>query len=162
MPGPITTVAGVVMLAHPTGVAVDGAGNLYIADEWNDRVRKVAPGGTITTIAGGNGMPRFSGDGGPATSAQLNHPSRLALDSAGNLYIADLGNNRVRKVAPGGTIATIAGTGASGGSSGDGGPAQNAQLNSPAGVAVDIAGNLYIADLGNNRVRKVPKASLQP
>jgi len=140
-------------LWNPSGVAVDTAGNLFIADTNNNRVRKVAPGGVISTVAG-NGIPGFSGDGGPATSAQLSDPSGVAVDSAGNLFIADLVNNRIRMVTTGGVISTVAGNG-SFGFSGDGGPAIDAQFNYPSGVAVDTAGNLYIADRGNSRVRKV-------
>jgi len=134
-------------------VALDPAGNLYIADFGNSRVRKVTPGGTISTYAG-TGTPGFAGDGGPATAAQLSFPQGVALDSAGNLYIADSNNNRIRKVTPGGTISTYAGTGLQG-FSGDGGPAIDAQLWFPVGVALDSAGNLYIADQENQRIRKV-------
>jgi sugar lactone lactonase YvrE len=147
--GPATNAS----LASPTGVAVDAAGNLYIADAGNDRVRKVSASGTITTVAG-TGTPGFSGDGGPATGAGLVYPSGVAVDAAGNLYIADTYNNRVRKVSASGTITTVAGNGTPG-FSGDGGPATNASLASPSGVAVDAAGNLYIADPDNSRVRKV-------
>ena len=140
-------------LDYPYGVAVDSSGNLYIADMRNYRVRKVAPGGTISTVAG-TGTSGYSGDGGPATSAKLSYTSGVAVDSSGNLYIADEGNNRIRKVAPGGTISTVAGTGTSG-YSGEGGPATSAQLNTPYGVAVDAAGNLYIADTNNKRIREV-------
>jgi uncharacterized protein (TIGR03437 family) len=145
--GPATSAS----LNQPWAVAVDSAGNLYIADYENNRIRKVS-GGTITTVAG-NGVVGFSGDGGPATSAFLNYPEGVAVDSAGNLYIADSGNNRIRKVS-GGTIATVAGNGAPT-FSGDGGPATNATLDDPVGVAVDSAGNLYIGDSGNNRIREV-------
>ena len=140
-------------LNFPTGVAVDGAGNLYIADTNNDRIRKVDSAGTITTIAG-TGERRFGGDGGPAIQAQLDAPSGVVVDGAGNLYIADRANHRIRKVDSTGTITTIAGTGERG-FGGDGGPATQARLNNPYGVAVDGAGNLYIADLANHRIRKV-------
>ncbi len=163
--GTITTVAGIgtmgfsgdggpatsALLYIPHGVAADSAGNLYIADTGNLRVRKVS-GGTITTVAG-NGTVSFSGDGGPATSASINIPYGVAVDSAGNLYIADTGNNRIRKVS-GGTITTVAGNGTAS-FSGDGGPATSASINEPWAVAVDSAGNLYIADYANNRIRKV-------
>jgi hypothetical protein len=112
-----------------------------------------AQSGIITTYAG-NGTPGFSGDGGPATAAQLNTPCGVAVDSAGNLYIADTSNHRVRMVTTAGVISTVAGNG-TGGFSGDGGPATAAKLREPCGVAVDSGGNLYIADHGNNRIRKV-------
>jgi DNA-binding beta-propeller fold protein YncE len=147
--GPATSAS----LSWPDGVALDVAGNLYIADTANNRVRKVSPAGIITTVAG-NGTGGFSGDGGPATSASLYSPYGMALDGAGNLYIADTGNNRIRKVSPSGTISTVAGSGISGFSA-DGEPATSALLNRPHGVALDTAGNLYIADTGNNRIRKV-------
>ena len=108
-------------LKKPGGVALDAAGNLFIADTWNHRIRKVTPGGVISTVAG-NGTLGFSGDGGPATAAQLNYPSDMAVDAAGNLFIADTGNHRIRKVTPGGVISTVAGNGTAG-FSGDGGPA---------------------------------------
>jgi sugar lactone lactonase YvrE len=136
-------------------VAVDVAGNLYIADFGHQRVRKVtASTGTITTLAG-NGNWAYSGDGGPATSAQLASPMGVAVDASGNVYIADMDNQRIRKVtASTGIITTFAGNGTRG-FSGDGALAIDAELSSPAGVAVDVAGNLYIADLFNNRIRKV-------
>ncbi len=139
-------------LNFPDGVAVDGAGNLFIADVGNSRVRKVSPEGVITTVAG-NGTQGFSGDGGPAAKAQLSGPNGLALDNAGNLFISD--GLRIRKVSGSGIITTVAGTGA-GGYSGDGGPATSAQL-LPGGLAVDSAGNLYIAS-GN--VRKISPAGI--
>ena len=139
-------------LNTPLGVAVDAAGNLYIADTANNMVRRVDSKGVISTFAG-TGTAGSSGDGSAATSAQLNGPQGLAVDSAGNLYIADTQNHRVRKVT-GGTISTVAGSGTAG-FAGDGGAAGSAQLNLPFGVAVDTAGNLYIAEFGNNRVRKV-------
>ncbi|MEV5237947.1 RICIN domain-containing protein [Streptomyces cinnamoneus] len=137
----------------PREVAVDSAGNLYIVDAGNHRVRKVAADGKISTVAG-RGAANFGGDGGPATAAWLNLPTGVAVDSAGNLYISDYSNNRVRKVAADGKISTVAGTGAAN-FGGDGGPATAAWLKSPHGLAVDGAGALYIADYGNNRVRKV-------
>ena len=140
-------------LSLPNGVAADASGNLYIADSGNNRVAKVTADGTISTVAG-IGTAGFSGDGGPAARAQFSGPTSVAVDAAGNLYIADQLNHCVRKVTPGGAISTVAGNG-QGGFSGDGGPAANAQLNFPRGVAVDPVGNLYIADFSNSRIRKV-------
>jgi sugar lactone lactonase YvrE len=142
-------------LSSPSDVAIDGAGNVYIADFGNNRVRMVSPiSGIITTVAG-NGTLGYLGDGSAATSAELNGPTGLALDGAGNLYIADKGNNAIRKVtAATGVITTVAGNGTQG-FSGDAGLATVAQLNNPNSVAVDGAGNLYIADSNNNRVRMV-------
>lgn len=147
--GPATSA----QLSLPWGVAVDNAGNLYIADTTNSIVRKVDTSGTITAVAG-TGTYGFSGDGDPATSAQLGNPSGVIVDSVGNLYIADTQNNRVRKVGTNGTITTVAGNGTEG-FSGDGSLATSAQLNRPTDMAVDSAGNLYIADTQNNRIRKV-------
>jgi sugar lactone lactonase YvrE len=151
--------AGTVDLYYPSGVAVDGAGNLCIADRSNQRVRMVSPAGLVTTVAG-TGTAGYNGDGGPAGSAQLNAPSGVAVDGAGNLYIADRSNQRVRMVdltATPPVITTVAGTGTAG-YNGDGGPAGSAQLNAPTGVAVDGEGNLYIADRSNQRVRQVELA----
>ncbi|MBI4910360.1 MAG: hypothetical protein HY820_42475 [Acidobacteria bacterium] len=145
-------------LYFPAGVAVDGSGAVYIGDTGNSRIRKVTPDGIIQTIAG-NGDEGFSGDGGPATDASLTEPQGLAVDSAGNLFIADTTNNRVRRVASNGTITTVAGTGASG-FSGDDGPATSARLDTPTSVAVDANGVLYIADTGNHRIRRVSRDGL--
>jgi sugar lactone lactonase YvrE len=139
-------------LALPLGVAVDPQGNLYIADTGNHRIRMVsAANHTITTVAG-NGSSGFLGDGGPATGASLFFPTGIAVDSSGDIIISDSGNNRVREFTPGGTILTIAGGGCCG-LLGDGGPASAAQLNGPQGLALDSIGNLYIADSANNRIR---------
>lgn len=140
-------------LREPTGVIPDGAGNIYIADNSNYRVRKVTPAGIIFTFAG-TGVGGYSGDGGPATNAQFYGPTGLTTDGAGNIYISDLVNQRIRRISPSGIISTFAGTGIQG-FSGDGGPAINAQLDNPQGLTTDAAGNLYIADHWNNRVRRV-------
>ena len=144
-------------LGEVTGVAVDSQGNIYVADINNNRIYLVSPNGSIRTVAG-NGAHGFSGDGGPATSAALNNPSGVAVDSTGNLFIADSRNNRIRKVSPSGIITTVAGDGTTA-FSGDGGPATSASL-SPSGVAVDSSGNLFIADSRNNRIRKVSPSGI--
>jgi len=157
--GTITTVAGATDLGPGTrGIVVDGAGNLLVVDVANHRIRKISPDGTLTTVAG-SGTPGFSGDGGPATSAQLNFPAALALDSEGNLLVADNGNHRIRKMTASGVMSTVAGTGVSG-FGGDGGPAVSAMIRQPTGVAVDGAGNLLIVDTGNNRIRKINTAGI--
>jgi sugar lactone lactonase YvrE len=164
--GIITTVAGTgragsagdggpATLAHlsePQGVTLDVAGNLYIADQGNGNVRKVDSRGIISTFAGGGTQ---LGDGGPATEASI-IPVAVAADATGNVYIADAIDGRVRKVDANGIITTIAGNGKTG-FSGDGGPATQANLNGPVGVAVDAAGNLYIADRDNFRIRRIDK-----
>ena len=143
-------------LTSPRGVAVDGHGNLYIADTENHRVRRIdAESGIIITIAG-SGEEGYGGDEGPATEAKLNWPTGVAVDDSGNVYIADRNNERVRRVDTDGIITTFAGTGEWGyDSDEDGGPATQALLNWPADVALDINGDLYIADEYNNRIRKV-------
>jgi len=142
-------------LDYPAGLAADAAGNVYIADTYNNQVRRVAPNGIITAYAG-NGEHGFDGDGGNALRALLDFPAGLALDAQGNLYIADQHNNRIRRVAADGTITTVVGTGVEG-FGGDGGPATRALLAYPADVAFDAQGNLYIADQRNNRVRRVDR-----
>ena len=135
------------------GVAVDMAGNLFIADAGNNRIRKVDTNGTIITVVG-NGAFGYWGDGGPATNAGVNYPYGVMFDNAGNLFIADQSNQRIRKVATNGIITTVAGSGTVG-YSGDGGAATNAALKNPSAMAVDRAGNLFIADSSNNRIRRV-------
>ena len=197
------------LIERPTAVALDSEGNLYIADEQNGLVRMVYPDGTMTIVAGtgssdpqqedqaavltnlssaygvatdgddnlyilsrghgkifrvgedriarriaGSGRSGFGGDGGPALEATLNFPNHLAADTRGNLFVADTGNNRVRKISPEGIISTVVGTGESG-FSGDGGPALAARLSVPSAIAIDGAGSLYIADFRNHRIRKV-------
>ena len=137
----------------PPGIATDNTGNVYVADNGNSRIRRISPDGIITTVAG-NGTTGFSGDAGPATSAQLSAVFGLAVDAAGNLWIADSVANRIRRVTSDGTITTVAGTGDCG-LSGDGGPASVAQLCQPTGIASDTAGNLFVADSANSRIRKV-------
>jgi NHL repeat len=165
--GTITTVAGTTdglsgdggpataaQLSSPRGVAATADGGYLIADTGNDRVRRVSPAGTITTVAGTT--PGLSGDGGPASAAQLNSPTGVAVTADGGFLIADTNNHRVRRVSPAGTITTVAGTTEE--LSGDGGPATAAQLASPTGVAATADGGFLIADFDNHRVRRVSPA----
>lgn len=147
--------AAAAQLSQPGGLAIDSEGNLYIADAGASVIRKVdARSGMISTVAG-TGKAGFAGDQGPAIAAQLNSPRGVSVDTQGNLFIADTGNQRVRELAArNGIITTIAGNGSKG-YSGDGGPSARAQLNKPYAIAIDAAGNLYIADSGNGAVRKV-------
>jgi trimeric autotransporter adhesin len=147
-------------LNGPSGVTLDSEGNIYIADTLNNRVRRIAPDGTISTFAG-TGAGGFSGDGGPATAAQLFNPAQTAIDGAGNVYIADYNNQRVRVVSRAGTISTVAGSGVQDLSAiqypqvGDGGPALNALFNVASSGAFGPSGELYIADMWDNHVRKI-------
>jgi sugar lactone lactonase YvrE len=166
--GTITTVAGngsisfggdtgpaaAAELDSPSGVAADGSGNLFIADTLNHSIRRIdAVSGVITTVAG-DGTAGYSGDGNPATSAELDSPAAVALDAAGDLFVADTGNCAIRLVAFGGKISTFAGDGTCGWD-GDGVPATNAGLGNPQGLALDAAGDLFIADTDDNRIRRV-------
>jgi sugar lactone lactonase YvrE len=140
-------------ISRAYGIAIDSQGNLYIADTDNHKIRKVSTSGTITTVAG-TGSAGYSGDGNKAVKAQLNEPYDVALDSQGNLFVADRSNHRIRKITTSGSITTFAGNGIAG-FSGDGGPAISAQLRFPEAVTLDSSGNLYIGDGVNNRLRKV-------
>lgn len=172
-PGIISTIAGTgapayggdgglatsAIIHNPVGIATDLAGNIYIADRNNYRIRKISTSGVITTIVG-TGSAGFSGDGGAATAATINYPGDIVLDNLGNLYFADSYNNCVRMVNTSGIITTIAGTGIAG-YSGDGGAATSAKLNIPIGIALDAStGTIYIADQQNHRVRKVNAAGI--
>jgi sugar lactone lactonase YvrE len=140
-------------LNYPADIAFDALGNLYISDQYNERIRKVNTSGIIATVAG-NGTQGYSGDGAFATAAKLSLPGGLAFDALGNLYIADGGNNCIRMINTLGNISTIAGNGATN-YSGDNGYATAAALNRPTSLAFDVSGNLYIADTYNNLIRKV-------
>lgn len=142
-------------LNDPYGITTDASGNIYIADTYNNRIRKVDTNGIITTVVG-NGTPGYSGDGGNALIAELWDPRGIVFDTYGNLYITDCYNNRIRKVDTKGIITTVAGTGIEG-YNGDGMSAVSAQLAEPETIAVDSSGNLYIADVSNERIRMINK-----
>ena len=146
-------IATTAQLNNPRGVAIDTKGNVYIADQANERIRKIDTQGIITTVIG-NGTIGFSGDNGQATLAQLNNPYSLAIDRIGNIYVCDVDNQRIRKIDTTGIITSVAGNG-TGGYSGDNEIATTAALNEPIGVATDTNGNIYIADGWNNRIRLV-------
>jgi trimeric autotransporter adhesin len=146
-------------LSYPRGIAVDGSGNFYIADTYANRIRVVAKGNGIITTVAGTGSIGSSGNGGLATLATIYNPRTLAVDTSRNIYIADSGNNLIRVITKStGIITTVAGTGSSG-TGGDGGLATLASLNYPYGVAVDVSGNVYIADTLSHRVRVVTKST---
>lgn len=148
---------------YPGDIAIDRTGNLYLAEEWNNRIRKIDTFGIITTVAGigpsGFLSGTFSGDGGAATSAGINFPTSVVVDTLGNIYFTDQGNQRIRKVNTAGIISTIAGTGVSG-YGGDGIAATLAQMNNPGGIALDAVGNIYVGDAGNSRVRKIDASGI--
>lgn len=170
--GIITTVAGSATGIYPgdggaatnaqlgviTGIAIDATGNLYIADGGNHRIRKVSTTGIITTVAG-TGTSGYTGDGGPATAARLNSPYDVAVSSTGEIIIADRFNHKVRRVDASGNISTLVGDGTAG-SAGDGGAASVARLSGPVGVATDAAGNIFIADYGNKKVRRISASGI--
>ncbi|HTE01422.1 MAG TPA: NHL repeat-containing protein [Mucilaginibacter sp.] len=138
----------------PLGVAVDGAGNVYVADYGNDIIRKITPAGVVSTLAGSGAT---GADNGVGTAATFNLPESVAVDAAGNVYVADNGNNLIRKITPDGTVSTLAGNGIAGSANGTGAAAS---FNSPFGIAVDATGNIYVADSGNNLIRKVTPAGV--
>jgi trimeric autotransporter adhesin len=152
--GPATSA----LLNQPTGVALDSVGNLYIADYFNCRIRLVVKTTGIITTGAGNGVCGFGGDSSSALLASLNCPRFVTLDSYGNLYFTEQGGNRVRFVTNTGIISTIAGTGVAG-SVGDGGPATLAQVNGPAGIAVDVDGNIFFSEWGGNKVRTIQQGT---
>lgn len=143
---------------YPIDLVDDAAGNVYIVDNTNHRIRKVDVAGNISTYAG-NGIAAYAGDGGPATAASLHNPNRMTIDAAGNIFVADAGNNVIRKISTSGIITTVVGTGVAG-FSGDGGPATAARMSQPLGVGFDANGNMYIADGFNRRIRKVSPSGI--
>jgi sugar lactone lactonase YvrE len=146
------------LLFHPSGVAFDNRGNLYIADSNNHAIRKVLLDGTVTTVAGGNGMG-YAGDGGPAREAMLFLPTDIALDQRGDVFVADRDNHAIRRIDASGVITTVAG-GNGRGYTGDGGPAGAAQLNHPRGIALDCTGSIFFTDRHNNAVRRVDPSGI--
>ena len=149
----VTTISSA-YLSSPLGLALDSAGNLYIANSSNATVARMDTSGNFSIVAGTSGSSGYSGDNVPATSAMLSSPTGLAISPSGELYIADTGNNRIRKVDSSGVISTVAGNSSSG-YSGDNTLATSTSLSSPSYISLDSAGCLYISDTGNNRIRKV-------
>ena len=145
-------------LKNPLGLALDASGNLYVADVYNNVIRRISPGGMITTIAG-TGVADYSGDGGPATAAKLSWPAGIAIDQTGNIYFSDQVNDVIRKINTAGIITTIAGIERHG-YSGDGGPAISAKLYVPVGIAIDKTGNVFFADAFNHVIRKIDKSGI--
>src|SRR5689334_20675038 len=152
--GPATSAA----LFSPYRAVADQTGSVYIADFYNNRIRKVDASGTITTVAG-TGTQGYNGDSIPATAARLSNPAGVAVDAGVSVYVAYTWNNRIRKIDASGTINTIAGTGFAG-VLGDGGAATLAQVNEPEGIAVGSSGNVYIADYGNSKIRKIDTSGI--
>jgi serine/threonine-protein kinase len=138
---------------QPTGVAVDASGNVYVADNGNHLIREVSPNGNVTTLAG-SGIPGSAN--GTGTAASFNFPQGVAVDASGNVYVADYGNNMIRKISPAGAVTTLAGSG----ETGAGNSPDTVSFNKPIGLALDAAGNIYVADFGNNMVRKVTPAGV--
>jgi len=164
--GVVTTVAGngysgyidakgtAAQFASPTSIAVDASDNLYVADLANERIRKIAPDGTVTTLAGSNG---YGLTDGPGTSAQFHFPNGIAVDASGNLYVSDSQNNAIRKIAPDGTVSTLAGNGTKGYVDG---PGSSAEFDDPGAVAVDASGNVYVAGPDDDHIRKITPAGV--
>jgi serine/threonine-protein kinase len=153
-PGDIDGTGAAASFSFPAGVAVDTAGNVYVADSGNNQIRKVTPAGVVTTLAGKSAAGSEDGVG---ANANFNQPSGVAVDTAGNVYVADSGNNQIRKVTPAGVVTTLAGKSAAGSEDGVG---ANANFNQPSGVAVDAAGNVFVADGQNCEIRKITPAGL--
>jgi serine/threonine protein kinase, bacterial len=148
-PGSVDGIGKSATFYNPTSVAVNQAGTLYVADQTSNKIRKISPGGTVTTVAGSGKAGSLDGTG---VAASFSSPCGVAIDKIGNLYVADLGNNLIRKVAPSGLVSTLAGSRTPGSSDGKG---TTASFNAPLGLAVDGAGNVYVADSENNKIRKI-------